>query len=363
MLTRHSTLSGLIILALASPALQAGAPSKGNTVAVNPAAKTADSPWRVRSGVMWRKTGALKVSPDSFGSFTAGLPDFTSNIGPAGENSDRTYADGFVNISAATAVTGSTTFWGYDNASQVVGDSITFNSAPITTLTSAGDLSDNDKSAEVPYIEVAYLVPINDRLEAGVSLQLAFNGLHAGASSTLNEASVIASDTYNVSPGFIFPSAGYAGVFPGPGPLIGNQPDSRSLDSTPISSHTYRFDADTDVYSLAIGGELLWEPKDRLLIGFSSGAVINYVRWDAQWSAPVFSGSSSTQTEFSNDGDTFLFGLYTKGSLGYQINPNWSADSFFRYDWTESLEEKVTSTGFDVNLSGWSGGLGLTYRF
>ncbi|SHJ26140.1 hypothetical protein SAMN02745181_1585 [Rubritalea squalenifaciens DSM 18772] len=358
MFTRTSLITGLLLSSCSVYTFAGTAVSLPLDTAEEPS-----SPWRLRSGVMWRKTGALSISPDAFGAYTAGLPAFTSHVGEADQDADRTYADGFVNIGAATPNTGLTSYWGYDNSSQVVGDSITFNSTPITTLTSAEAAKTGDSTSAVPYIELAYLVPVNDQLEAGVSLQFAFNGLSSSINSTLDEASVVVSDTYNVPSGFIFPSPGYVGTFPGPGPLINNQPDSRTAVSTPIQSYAYQFEADTDVYSLALGAELQWQPKGSVYVGFSSGLVINYVDWSASWSAPTFSGSSASQASFGDDGDDILYGFYSKANIGYQLDENWSLEGFFRYDWTESLEERVSTTAFDVNLSGWSGGVGVTYRF
>lgn len=357
----RSTSSCLLISIFLANSLCAKS-EKGIEVLI-PATQTGKSPWRVSAGMMWRKTGQLNVTPNARGIYTAGLPTTTSAVGAANENANRTYTDGFVNISAATAATNLTTFWGYNNASQVSGQTISFTSDAVSTLTRSGSLEQKDQTVEAPYIEVAYLTPLSENLEAGLSLQFSFNGFSSSVSSSLQQSSVVTTDSYNVAPGALIPSAGYVGSYTGPGLLIGNQPDSRSVVSTPTTTQNYTFQNSTDVYSLALGGEIQWQPIDRVSFGASAGPVLNYVDWDAQWSSPFFNGASVAQMDFKQKGDDILYGVFTKMNASYHLNQNWSMDGFFRYDWTQSLTQSVTTTNFEVNLSGWSGGVGVSYRF
>ena len=133
------------------------------------------SSWNFSAGYQWRQIGDLNfntgsqaangslpwmagrgrsgsVSSSTSSASSTGTPATTAtstsssgsnaNTGTAGSASafaDRTYIDGYVNQFPGTAATGRTWFWGYNNASQVSGGTLTYHaSAPgVTTTTTS----------------------------------------------------------------------------------------------------------------------------------------------------------------------------------------------------------------------------------
>ncbi|BCX49735.1 hypothetical protein HAHE_36430 [Haloferula helveola] len=324
------------------------------------------SPWRIGTGVMWRNIGDLSVSPDlANGRFAGNLFVPDPAAGPANANADRTYDDGYVNQGAATPGTGLTTFWGYQNASQVGGGNLTYTASGGLGLSAPGPGSDDADAEAAPYIEVSYLQPIRADLLIGPTANFSFVSLDGRTASpmALSDASTV--DSYALN-GVIPPLAGYMGTFAGPGPLIGNQPTTRTTVLTPAGGGgSYAFDSSTDLYSLALGGEAHWLPTDRCYIGFGAGLVLNYAEWDAGWSARLIDPATVALSTYGarSSGDDFLLGAYLKTSGRYRFTDQWSIEAFFRYDWNESLDGSAGPTTFKIDLSGWSAGFGVGFTF
>ncbi|MCH7225009.1 hypothetical protein [Haloferula sp. A504] len=324
------------------------------------------SPWQFGTGVMWRNIGELSVNPNlQTGPFAGNFFSPNPATGPAGVNADRAYDDGFVNEGAATPLTGLTTFWGYQNAGQVAGGNLTYTSTGGIALAPPGIGQDDANTEIAPYIEASYLRPIGDHLVAGFGANFSFVGLGGTTVSRMPISGVTTLDSYALN-GVIPPAPGYVGSFAGPGPLIGNQPTSRMTVLTPTGgTSSYLFDSSTDLYSLALGGELQWSPATNCYVGFGAGAVINHADWEAAWNAQLVDPAVNTLRTYAraSSGDEFLWGLYVKGGAGYLFNDQWSVESFFRYDWNETLHGNVGPSRFEIDLSGWSLGIGLGFRY
>ncbi len=317
--------------------------------------------WRVGAGSMWRNIGSLSVNP-GLGNGGMGTPFFLAptGAGVANVNGDRSYDDGFVNIGAATALTGQTTNWGYNNAGQISGNALQLSLAGGSQVSLPGGLRSDDEEFEAaPYLEVAYLKNLKPNLRAGFVANLSFTGLNRSAQGAVGFSDVTLTDSFNLG-SVIAPLPPYSGSFNGPGPLIGNQPDQRNFATVPTGTGAYSFSTDTDLYSLALGGEVEWLVSERWFVSAGAGAVINLANWDGSWSVPVAGGGSLSA---SDSGTSVLWGLYAQAGVGYRISQNWSVNSFLRYDLNESLDAGVGNADFELDLSGWSIGLGANYSF
>ena len=147
--------------------------------------------------------------------------------------------------------------------------------------------------------------------------------------------------------------------------MISNVPTSRRQDVTAIGTGQYRFEQDTDLYSLALGSDLRWSPGENFALGVGAGLVLNVADWNAESSNPVVkpAGGGFIRNTASSSGRETLLGLYLEANAAYKIDESWSVEGFFRYDWTEDLDASAGATNFSVDLSGWSIGTGVTYRF
>ncbi|MEO8616063.1 MAG: hypothetical protein ABI600_13045 [Luteolibacter sp.] len=323
------------------------------------------SPWSIGTGVMWRNIGQLSVHPN----LQNGPQGSRFFIPPAGAGNlssfaNRTYDNGFVNIGAATPGTGLTTNWGMQSDNQISGDSLNLTLSGGSAQTQPAAANDDEGYNAAPYLELSYLRPIGLNLVAGFASNLSLVRLGGRTGSRMDHSLVSIADHYALEE-VIPPSAPYSGSFAGPGPLINNEPTTRDFIFTPDGSNSYQFSNDTDLYSLAFGGEIHWQPIDSFNLGLGTGVVLNLADWTASWNAsiPNANGKGTSTVSGANDGEDFLWGLYLKGSAGYCINKQWSVEGFFRYDWNESLSNSVSPSSFELGLTGWSAGLGLIFRF
>lgn len=313
-------------------------------------------------GMMWRNIGKTNVSPN----FAGGPAFFTppGGVGPATAPGNRTYDNGFVNIGAATPITGLTTNFGYTAGPPQVGDNLVFTRTGGAAVGFPSGGSDDADLAPAPYLDFSFVIPANEDLKVGFNMNFAFTGLDGRFGSNVALYSVTTVDTYALN-GVIPPAGNYSGPFGGAAPLIPNVPTSRQQDVAQTGTGKYQFQQDTDLYSLALGADIRWTPAEKFSLGVGAGMVLNIADWEAGSSNPALNPATAAifQNVASSEGCDALFGLYLEASAVYQINRKWSVESFLRYDWTEDLDASAGATDFSVDLSGLSIGTGVTYRF
>ena len=118
-----------------------------------------------------------------------------------------------------------------------------------------------------------------------------------------------------------------------------------------------------------MGAEAVYQYDERFYASVGSGVVLNVTSWDATRSyqllqqinrgAPAVISSTSA----SNLGSSILWGIYLQASGGYHLNESLSLELSLRYDHTEELSGRVGNSSFEVDLSGFSVGLGANYSF
>ncbi len=269
-------------------------------------------------------------------------------------------------IGAATPGTGLTTNFSYRNDGQVnaAADTLTFGSTGGTAFGNPGRVGDGDDKGASPYVDLLYLVPIAEGLSAGFSMTFSASGLDSSVRSPFQRFGVTSTDVYELS-GVIPPLAPYTGSVEGPGPVIPNAPATRTVTQALVGTQDYVFESQTDLYSLAFGGDLRWQPGGKWFVTAGAGVVLNVVDWDAGYSVTLLNPATGAPAPVSASasGTSLLLGVYGEVGVGYEITEDWSVNSFFRYDATEDLKDSVGGSDFETDLSGWSLGLGLEYRF
>jgi hypothetical protein len=165
------------------------------------------------------------------------------------------------------------------------------------------------------------------------------------------------------------PQAPYTG---GPNlvaPLLPAIPDSRgfseTLGSTDEAVWNDSVAQSLDLWSLSFGGELIYQKGHKYFFMLGAGIVGNIANWDSGRSDVLYqsiNGAPSVAVDFartSRSGTDFLFGVYAEAALGYQVTESFSVETTLRYDWNENLSRST----FDVDLSGYSVGVGARFSF
>ncbi len=350
--------------------------------------------WSLGSGLSWRRIGAIEfdtgitslVVPGVFGmnSFTA-----PAGIGPGTGAFSRAYDNGFVRPGPRTPATGRTTDYEFVNPEQSQGNSLLFTadggerrvimSPSTSSVTGWREGEDWEIS---PYLSLSRLSDLGNGWSVGPSFHFSFTNVDGdrGGLNTLNASErrdvfdVRATDRFD-STGLVLPNAPYTGSPGAVAPLLPAEPAGRNFEDTLRSSDTAAFNdsvnesLDVNLFGISLGGEAIYQTDGRFLAGVGTGLVLNVADWDANRSdrlIQVTNGGAPVEidsTSFRNSGTDVLFGFYLKGSVGYRINESLSLEANARYDWNESLRDSVGGSDFDVDLSGFSLGVGANYSF
>lgn len=386
----QTLLRGAAVLLLPASAVFAGAPAMPDK---SPAPASRAAGWRFSAGLMYRSLGGfdwvsgtqstpalVTIGP---GSNTAGI----DAIGPANAFADRTYTDGFVFQDGGTAANGGDTwYWGYNNASQVSGDTISFRggngTAAQTTATDnyeSGAFS-SDIDGASPYVQLEWIKPYNDSLSFG--LQGNFSFLNTGASQSLStftasksrsDFAITYTDTYSLGGG-IPPQAPYAGTLQGPGFLLTNIPLNRvasqvaSGGETATAFNSINTDFDLKLYSLSLGPVMEYQ-HGPWAVQASAGLTLNIADWDADQTETLFvsrdGGAAAAQQTWRNDGSGTELkpGFFIQAGVSRQLNDRWSVNMFGRYDMIGDIDVDAGPSAGTADLSGWSVGGGIGFRF
>lgn len=317
------------------------------------------SPWRMNAGVMIRHIGAT-----SFSAKVGAAQGLATGVGPETGYADRSYDDGFVNQGAATPATGLTTFFEYQDISQVSGGNLVYTATGGTGLSTPAKVKDDDDDVAAPYIGVTYTLVSREDFKFGVTVGFSAAELDSAARSTIDETAVTTVDSYALG-AVVLLGAPYTGTFAGPGPLIDNVPTDRVNSSTLVGTRDYRYSLDTDLYSLVMGGDLSWDLTATTYLRCSAGVIMNIADWSGQYSGHTVAAGATTVSSLSDsesDQDV-LWGFYSELGAGVALSEQWSFEGFFRYDWSEDLKVEIGSSKFETSLTGPSVGLGFVCHF
>lgn len=231
------------------------------------------------------------------------------------------YDDGFVRVDGSGNNGGVTWYWGYENASQVVGNTIEFHSLAATGAGTTGDVdSDPQYGLELVYQRQlgTFGKDVRWGLEAGLGwapISIEDKGAFAGGVSEITDA-------YAFTPGTTPPAAPYAGTFTGPGFLLFDTPARRSAPAGAGSlSGSREFDA--DLLSLRIGPGLEIPLGRHGLLALSGGLAVGGLQADYQWSQTFSGGGTTSGSDSDSD---FLLGGFVGANFLWAFNERWSAN-------------------------------------
>jgi hypothetical protein len=336
-----------------------------------------DLAWHVSAGYIWRNLGNLSFSsnPRAQG-YALPAPNYTGTAGTASGLGGHTYNNGFVNADDSSSSTGDTWFWGYNNDSQLNGTDLSFSGTALTQTRSidthpgwSEDMAGGgpilsvgaDKALSIPGLRVG--------AEFSVSLIVADQDNHLNTLRD-NRQMFNVTDHYMVDPLGI-PSAPFTGSLAGPGPIIPAAPSTRDVHGSAPGSTLFIDDVheslDLTLTTLSLGPTASYE-RGRLKGTFGLGFALNIASWDADKTDTLYQRSDAGTSVLArwhdgSSGTDVLAGFYLQASATYAINDRWSVQAFGRYDWSQALEGEVGGSKFSLDLTGWSVGGGVVYRF
>ena len=306
----------------------------------------------------------------------------STNPGPAGSASgtNHSYGDGYIHPDAGTGIDGHTAFFGFDNSSQVQGNSLVFHGDGGTVSTLSDSTPNADGSTDLrgfaPVFQATWMGREfrhgKDVVRAGISADLSLLGTSADRSALThrgdwNRYQLDVTDRYSVNTSGL-PSAPYHGDNSGLGPVIGAKPDSRQIDATLLEHHAYDVvahqDLDLLLTAMSFGPTVEWEHGQRFAVQASMGLALNLASWDASQIETVSrDGKPIASIDYQDSGIRLLPGLYAQVTGKMKISQRWWLTGFGRYDWCGGIEGVVGPSQFHADLGGWTVGVSAERRF
>jgi len=239
--------------------------------------------------------------------------------GPVGQpGADHYYDDGYVRVDNTGNAGGDTTYWGYDNASQV---DVANNRIVMRSVRSfdASEQISEDAGAS-PGLDVAYGGHIRDwgRLRLGWEAGYGFTPFDFKDSTTLD--AVFERDVQAFSTGGIaLPPAPYSGGPSGIGPAI---PDvSTALpDEILGGTITGTRELDVNLHALRAGVTLFWRFQPRWSLVGSLGPAMGLVPGSYNYAETFNMSDGSVATESGSLSHTeVVFGGYAAATIHYRV--------------------------------------------
>lgn len=256
------------------------------------------------------------------------------NPGPATGGANHTYNDGYVLLDSSGNLGGLTWNWGYQNSSQVVGDTMQFHAIQSSGSASATD--DPQYGGELVYQRVIGNLPILPSGRWGLEFGFGLTDLDLHSNRSGNVP--VITDTYALN-GVFPPSAGYNGTFDGPGALLGDTP-TRALGSAALTSNQK---LSGQIFSLRLGPFAEWNLTSELSLAASVGLTLAPAIIDYDFSETgVISGGGSYAAHGHTSTTELLYGPYVGAVLRYDFNKSWGVYVGAQF---QSLNDMAQSVG------------------
>ncbi len=252
----------------------------------------------------------------------------SASAGPAtGGGVNRNYADGYVHVDSSGNAGGQTWNWGYQNASQVQGGTLTMHSASIT-----GNNTSSQNTDPNPGFDLAFGHHFGAMLGGKWGLQGAFDftTISVNDSQPVSGTATFISDAYSLG-AVIPPLAPYSGSYNGPGPLLGDTPTRTTASTTMLVTGQRTLQAQVAAFR---AGPYYEFPMGKRWSGRLGGGLVLAVA-DTQYTfneTVAFGNGFVFKNAGSGSGAEFQAGGYLEGKLLYAITPDTSLFAGAQYE-------------------------------
>lgn len=265
-----------------------------------------------------------------------------ANPGPAAGGANHFYNDGYVKLDSSGDAGGTTWNWGYQNSSQVVGDTMQFHAVQQGGASGLGssEATGVQYGGEIIYQRIMGRVPGMTSVRWGLEGAFGYTDLDLRDNRNVTGPATLTTDTYQLN-GVLPPGAGYQGTFQGPGTLLGDTPTRTSMSGlATLASHQK---LTGQIFAFRVGPFAEWNLTEQLSLAASVGLTLAPACVDYDYSESVtFAGGSPTTVNGHSSKSDLLYGPYVSAMLRYDFSGNWGVFAGAQF---QNLTDLKLSTG------------------
>ncbi|HWN93393.1 MAG TPA: hypothetical protein VNT99_00030 [Methylomirabilota bacterium] len=292
-----------------------------------------------------------------------GTPGAGRGRGPAtGGGIDRFYDDGYNRVDSSGNRDGLTWFWGYENAGQIVGDTLAMHSTSVAPISSKTIDGDPQSGLELTYgRELGRL----EKHNAGWGLEAALGWTYIDIADDRPLAGGVRTitDTYDLG-GVIPPPAPYNGTFQGPGPLIDDAPARAIVSSARGAVVTGERHFEADLFAFRLGPYIDCPIDENWMFSISAGPAVGIVDGEFRFRQTVKTDTGRRFQSGSGSETDIVFGGYLSGTIHWAINEQWGLFIGGHYTALTSYEVKAGEQKAEIRFARVaSATFGVTFSF
>ena len=280
-------------------------------------------------------------------------------VGSAVAGANHTYNDGYVRLDSSGNAGGLTWNWGYQNAAQVVGDSMQFHATQIQSSGSTSTTGDPQYGGELVYQRVIGKLPLLSSGHWGIEVGFGLTDINLKDNHSSGSMATI-TDSYALN-GVLPPSAGYSGTYSGPGALLGDTP-TRTYSTVALTSNQK---LSGQLFSIRFGPFAEWNFTPEFSLAASVGLTLAPAIIDYDYSETgSLAGGSTYATSGHSSKDELLYGPYASAMLRYDFNKNWGVYIGAQFQSLNDMNQSAGTHTARLNQSATIyGTIGLAWRF
>jgi len=223
------------------------------------------------------------------------------------------YDDGYVLIDDTGNAQGFTSYWGYNNPSQVTGQTLTFHSA------NSFSTSGSSKADDSPYLglDLAYGGQLGRWGPTRYGWEFGFGFMPSSIADKQPTVAVLNRTVHTFDTGGILvPSDHYNGGPSGIGPTIQDNAMPQTGDTT-LGTVAGSQTLDVTLYVVRLGPMLHWELHPQWAVSLSAGPAVGYVDGELRFDEILQAGGGSGRNTGKIAGSGMVYGGYVNAALMY----------------------------------------------
>jgi hypothetical protein len=353
--------AGLALAASAQSQSPGQNPNPAGPVAIPPDAQAQPQP---QPGVqpqpstdIWDRWGIQKVSKDDDWTrhFRIGAMvglNISANFSTKGtfniNKPPGVYDDGYVREDNTGNAFGQTGYWGYNNASQLAGSTLTMHNT--TSYTPSG--SAQDSGSAFPGFDMAYGGNLWNWGRTRIGWDLGFGLLPISITDNRPMSATVNQTTYTFNTGsIVVPGAPYQGGFNRQGEptiSIDSTNSSANLPGTITGSRTL----DVMLYTVRLGPSVYWDLNEYFGLSAGAGPAVGIVSGSLKYNEMIIT-TTSVSSKGQVDATDLVYGGYVNASLMYHV-PGEKGDLYLGVQYMSLGNATISGGGREgrLNLGG-----------